>query len=183
MEILKVASRSSPNSVAGTIAGALEQDGVVETHAMIGTGMPRLVFRHLIPNTMAPNYRRSHPGRSVAELPWFWRLTAYPKLGKILMGGKPYPTSNFRYTFWPGWMIFITVRRKQILLTRYVPTEEHLVTQRILQHSGGNYRLEHPWLVAGEEVLHLVWAEGYPDIWYLELPALQKPSKAGCLSS
>ena len=37
MEILKVASRSNPNSVAGAIAGALEQDGVVEVHA-IGAG-------------------------------------------------------------------------------------------------------------------------------------------------
>ena len=37
MKILKVASRSSPNSVSGAIAGALEQDGVVELHA-IGAG-------------------------------------------------------------------------------------------------------------------------------------------------
>jgi stage V sporulation protein S len=37
MEILKVASRSNPNSVSGAIAGALEQDGVVEVHA-IGAG-------------------------------------------------------------------------------------------------------------------------------------------------
>jgi len=37
MEILKVASRSSPNSVSGVIAGAIEQDGVVEVHA-IGAG-------------------------------------------------------------------------------------------------------------------------------------------------
>ena len=37
MEILKVASRSSPNSVSGAIAGALEQKGVVELHA-IGAG-------------------------------------------------------------------------------------------------------------------------------------------------
>ncbi len=37
MEILKVASRSNPNSVAGAIAGALEKDGVVELHA-IGAG-------------------------------------------------------------------------------------------------------------------------------------------------
>jgi len=37
MEILKVASRSSPNSVSGAIAGAIEQDGVVEVHA-IGAG-------------------------------------------------------------------------------------------------------------------------------------------------
>jgi len=37
MEILKVASRSSPNSVSGAIAGALEQEGVVELHA-IGAG-------------------------------------------------------------------------------------------------------------------------------------------------
>ena len=37
MEILKVASRSNPNSVAGAITGALEEDGVVEVHA-IGAG-------------------------------------------------------------------------------------------------------------------------------------------------
>jgi len=37
MEILKVASRSNPNSVSGAIAGALEQDCVVELHA-IGAG-------------------------------------------------------------------------------------------------------------------------------------------------
>ena len=37
MEILKVASNSNPNSVAGAIAGALEQEGVVEVHA-IGAG-------------------------------------------------------------------------------------------------------------------------------------------------
>ncbi|UCF10138.1 MAG: stage V sporulation protein S [Candidatus Bipolaricaulota bacterium] len=37
MEVLKVASQSNPNSVAGAIAGALEQDGVVEIHA-IGAG-------------------------------------------------------------------------------------------------------------------------------------------------
>jgi len=37
MVILKVASRSNPNSVAGAIAGALEDEGVVEVHA-IGAG-------------------------------------------------------------------------------------------------------------------------------------------------
>ena len=37
MEVLKVASRSNPNSVSGAIAGALEQQGVVELHA-IGAG-------------------------------------------------------------------------------------------------------------------------------------------------
>jgi stage V sporulation protein S len=37
MEVLKVASRSNPNSVAGAIAGALEESGVVEVHA-IGAG-------------------------------------------------------------------------------------------------------------------------------------------------
>ena len=37
METLKVASHSNPNSVAGAIAGALEQEGVVEVHA-IGAG-------------------------------------------------------------------------------------------------------------------------------------------------
>jgi len=37
METLKVASSSNPNSVAGAIAGALEQEGIVEVHA-IGAG-------------------------------------------------------------------------------------------------------------------------------------------------
>jgi len=37
MEILKVASSSNPNSVAGAIAGVLEQEDVVEVHA-IGAG-------------------------------------------------------------------------------------------------------------------------------------------------
>ena len=37
MEVLKVASNSNPNSVAGAIAGALEKEGVVEVHA-IGAG-------------------------------------------------------------------------------------------------------------------------------------------------
>jgi len=37
MDVLKVASRSNPNSVAGAIAGALEEKGVVEVHA-IGAG-------------------------------------------------------------------------------------------------------------------------------------------------
>ncbi|MFW6421571.1 MAG: stage V sporulation protein S [Candidatus Bipolaricaulota bacterium] len=37
MEILKVASSSNPNSVAGAIAGAIESDGIVEVHS-IGAG-------------------------------------------------------------------------------------------------------------------------------------------------
>lgn len=37
VDVLKVASRSNPNSVSGAIAGALERDGVVELHA-IGAG-------------------------------------------------------------------------------------------------------------------------------------------------
>ena len=34
MELLKVASQLNPNSVAGAIAGALEQDTAVEMHAI-----------------------------------------------------------------------------------------------------------------------------------------------------
>jgi len=37
MDVLRVASRSNPNSVSGAIAGAIEQDGVVEIHA-VGAG-------------------------------------------------------------------------------------------------------------------------------------------------
>ncbi len=37
MDVLKVASRSSPNSVSGAIVGALQHEGVVELHA-IGAG-------------------------------------------------------------------------------------------------------------------------------------------------
>jgi stage V sporulation protein S len=59
MEILKVASRSSPNSVSGAIAGALEQDGVVELHA-IGAGAVNqtvkaiAIARRLIEKDAAP---------------------------------------------------------------------------------------------------------------------------------
>ena len=41
MVVLKVASRSNPNSVSGAIAGALEEHGVVELHA-IGAGAETL---------------------------------------------------------------------------------------------------------------------------------------------
>ena len=34
MELSKVASQSNPDSVAGAIAGALEQDAAVEMHAI-----------------------------------------------------------------------------------------------------------------------------------------------------
>lgn len=34
MELLKDASQSNPNSVAGAIAGALEQDAAIEMHAI-----------------------------------------------------------------------------------------------------------------------------------------------------
>jgi len=37
MQILKVAATSNPKAVAGAIAGALEEDGIVEAHA-IGAG-------------------------------------------------------------------------------------------------------------------------------------------------
>ena len=32
-----------------------------------------------------------------------------PSWGNILMGGKPFLTANFWYSFWPGLFIFITV--------------------------------------------------------------------------
>ena len=37
MQVLKVASRSNPNSVAGALAGVLEQESIAELHA-IGAG-------------------------------------------------------------------------------------------------------------------------------------------------
>jgi stage V sporulation protein S len=62
MEILKVASRSNPNSVSGAIAGALEQDGVVELHA-IGAGAVNqtvkaiAIARRLIEEDGAPSIK------------------------------------------------------------------------------------------------------------------------------
>lgn len=62
MEILKVASRSNPNSVSGAIAGAIEQDGVVELHA-IGAGAVNqtvkaiAITRRLIEQDGAPSIK------------------------------------------------------------------------------------------------------------------------------
>jgi stage V sporulation protein S len=62
MEILKVASRSNPNSVSGAIAGALEEHGVVELHA-IGAGAVNqtvkaiAISRRLIERDDAPSLK------------------------------------------------------------------------------------------------------------------------------
>ena len=62
MEILKVASRSNPNSVSGAIAGALEQHGVVELHA-VGAGAVNqtikaiAIARRLIGEDASPDFK------------------------------------------------------------------------------------------------------------------------------
>jgi peptide/nickel transport system permease protein len=82
----------------------------------IGAGTSRLIFRHLIPNTMAPvivNATLQVAGAILAESGLSYLGLGVqpptPSWGNILMGGKPYLSSNFFYTFWPGLMIFITV--------------------------------------------------------------------------
>jgi peptide/nickel transport system permease protein len=82
----------------------------------VGAGTGRLVFRHLVPNTMAPvivSATLQVAGAILAESALSYLGLGVqpptPSWGNILMGGKPYLTSNFWYTFWPGLMIFVTV--------------------------------------------------------------------------
>ena len=72
MEILKVASRSNPNSVSGAIAGALELHGVVELHA-VGAGAVNqtvkaiAIARRLIEKDASP-YIKVIPGFMELEI-------------------------------------------------------------------------------------------------------------------
>lgn len=70
MEILKVASRSNPNSVAGAIAGALEQDGVVELHA-IGAGAVNQTVKAI---AIARRLIESEHSASIKVIPGFIEL-------------------------------------------------------------------------------------------------------------
>ena len=71
MEILKVASRSNPNSVAGAITGALEQDGVVEVHA-IGAGAVNQTVKAI---AIARRLMERSSDASIKTIPGFMELT------------------------------------------------------------------------------------------------------------
>ena len=70
MEILKVASRSNPNSVSGAIAGALEQDGVVELHA-IGAGAVNQTVKAI---AITRRLVETDGGPSIKVIPGFMEL-------------------------------------------------------------------------------------------------------------
>lgn len=82
----------------------------------IGAGTSRLIFRHLLPNTMAPiivSATLQVAGAILAESGLSYLGLGVqpptPSWGNILMGGKPFLATNFFYTLWPGLMIFLTV--------------------------------------------------------------------------
>jgi len=70
MEILKVASRSNPNSVSGAIAGALDQDGVVELHA-IGAGAVNQTVKAI---AIARRLIERDESRQIRVIPGFMEL-------------------------------------------------------------------------------------------------------------
>ena len=70
MEILKVASRSNPNSVSGAIAGALEQHGKVELHA-IGAGAVNQTVKAI---AIARRLVECEGGPSIKVIPGFMEL-------------------------------------------------------------------------------------------------------------
>ncbi|MBU0595777.1 stage V sporulation protein S [Candidatus Bipolaricaulota bacterium] len=70
METLKVASRSNPNSVSGAIAGALEQQGVVELHA-IGAGAVNQTVKAI---AIARRLVETEDGPSIKVIPGFMEL-------------------------------------------------------------------------------------------------------------
>ncbi len=70
MEILKVASRSNPNSVAGAIAGALELHGVVELHA-IGAGAVNQTVKAI---AIARRLIETEAGPTLKVIPGFMEL-------------------------------------------------------------------------------------------------------------
>jgi hypothetical protein len=70
VDVLKVASHSSPNSVSGAIVGALEDDGVVELHAVGAGAVSQAVKAIAIARRLIGNWatRRSEPDRDSSTL-------------------------------------------------------------------------------------------------------------------
>ncbi len=88
MKVLKVASRSNPNSAAGAIARVLEQDGVVEIHA-IGAGAVNqtvkavVIAHHLVKKSEDTSIKViSGPGS------WSFQLQEMRKQGSGLSSGS-----------------------------------------------------------------------------------------------
>jgi stage V sporulation protein S len=70
MVILKVASRSNPNSVSGAIAGALEDEGIVELHA-IGAGAVNQTIKAI---AIARRFVEQEGAPSIKVIPGFMDL-------------------------------------------------------------------------------------------------------------
>lgn len=71
MNVLKVASRSNPNSVSGAIAGALERDGVVEIHA-VGAGAVNQAVKAI---AIARRHVETAEGPCIKVIPGFMELS------------------------------------------------------------------------------------------------------------
>lgn len=76
MEILKVAARSNPNAVSGAIAGALEDHGVVELHA-IGAGAVNQTIKAI---AIARRMVEEEGAPSIKVVPGFMELEIDGKL-------------------------------------------------------------------------------------------------------
>jgi len=71
MQVLKVASRSNPNSVAGALAGVLEKDKIAELHA-IGAGAVNQTVKAI---AISRRLLGQEDLRSLRVIPGFMELT------------------------------------------------------------------------------------------------------------
>ncbi len=101
--------------VRGNILSLREREFILAARAM-GAGAGRIIFQHLLPNTMAPiivNATLTVAGAILAEAGLSYLGLGVqpptPSWGNILLDGKPYLASNIWYTLFPGLFIFITV--------------------------------------------------------------------------
>jgi len=102
--------------VRANILSLKEREYILASRSTGASGF-RIIFNHLMPNTMAPvivNATLTVAGAILAEAGLSYLGLGVqpptPTWGNILFEGKPYLiTGNFWYTFFPGLMIFITV--------------------------------------------------------------------------
>lgn len=101
--------------VRANILSLKERDYFLAARAL-GASTSRLIFRHLIPNTIAPIIVNATLMVAAAIL--MESGLSYlglgvqpptPSWGNMLMDGKRFLTTNIWYTFFPGFFIFITV--------------------------------------------------------------------------
>ncbi len=95
---------------------SLRERTFTEAARALGVPTPRIIFRHILPNTIAPIIVNATLGVAAAILAEsglsYLGLGVQPpdtSWGLLLSQGKAHMSLNIWYTFFPGLMIFITV--------------------------------------------------------------------------